>query len=170
MATRYPGESLWTNLPPPAECLAILVGCAELIVSGIGGLSDAAAFGKSYGVEIDSPAAAVETTNKEPPAPPPLLTRNQKTQKALVQAISFRNIQNGAVILTLACYTRDRKALGFALLYGAMSSLADAAIVSKYGIKELAGAHGVTMLNYLMLGGSLLYWARSDPWPFVGRV
>lgn len=164
MATRYPGESLWTNLPPPAECLAILVGCAELIVSGIGGLSDASAFGKSYGVEIDTPPAVAE--NKE--APP--LTRNQKTQKALVQAISFRNIQNGALILTLACYTRDRKALGFAVLYGAMSSLADAAIVKKYGIQELAGAHGVTMLNYLMVGGSLLYWARNDPWPFVGKA
>ncbi|KAI5362292.1 hypothetical protein Slin15195_G059430 [Septoria linicola] len=157
MASRYPGEPLFANFPPPAECLAILVGCAELIVSGIGGLSDARAFGKGYGLEIDA------ADEGQP------LSQSQKTQKALVQAVSFRNIQNGALILTLACYTRDRKALGFAVLYGAFSSLADAAIVTKYGISNLASGHGVTMLNYLLVGGSLLYWNRNDPWPFSGR-
>lgn len=158
MASRYPGESLFANFPPPAECLAILVGCAELIVSGIGGLSDAGAFGKGYGLEIDAPDGEKA------------LSQNQKTQKALVQAVSFRNIQNGALILTLACYTRDRKALGFAVLYGALSSLADAAVVKKYGVANMASGHGVTMLNYLLVGGSLLYWNRNDPWPFAGRT
>ncbi|PIA94288.1 hypothetical protein CB0940_08770 [Cercospora beticola] len=156
MASRYPGEGLFAHFPPPAECLAILVGCSELIISGIGGLSDAKAFGKGYGLEID----AVEDENKA-------LTQNQKTQKGLVQAVSFRNIQNGALILTLACYTRDRRSLGFAVLYGALSSLADAAIVKKYGYEALASAHGITMINYLAVGASLLYWGRNDPWPFT---
>ncbi|KAF2214028.1 hypothetical protein CERZMDRAFT_110994 [Cercospora zeae-maydis SCOH1-5] len=159
MASRYPGESLFAHFPPPAECLAILVGCSELIISGIGGLSDAQAFGKGYGLEIDSAVNDEEKVQA--------LSQNQKTQKGLVQAISYRNLQNGALILTLACYTRDRRSLGFAALYGALSSLADAAIVKKYGVAELASAHGIAMMNYLVVGGSLLYWGRNDPWPFT---
>ncbi|KAM3416322.1 hypothetical protein BST61_g7927 [Cercospora zeina] len=158
MASRYPGESLFAHFPPPAECLAILVGCSELIISGIGGLSDAQAFGKGYGLDIDS-AVNDEKTQ--------VLSQNQKTQKGLVQAISYRNLQNGALILTLACYTRDRKSLGFAVLYGALRSLADAAIVKKYGVADLASAHGIAMMNYLVVGGSLLYWGRNDPRPFA---
>jgi hypothetical protein len=151
---------MFAHLPPPAECLAILVGCAELVVFGLGGLSDHVAFAQGFGLQIDAPA---------PASPEHALTDNQKTHKALVQAIAARNIQNGALILTLACYTRNRTALGFAVLYGFLTTLADTLLVRTYGVKDLALGHLVGVVNSLAIGGSLLYWTRDDPWPFMGK-
>lgn len=147
MASRY---TIIAHLPPPAECLAILLGCAECIVFGLGGLSSPLDYSRGYGVPIDAPAEGIE------------LTENQRTQKALVQALAARHLQNGALILTLACYTRDRTALGFAVAYGAISTLADSLIVRSYGVHHLAGGHVVGVLNSLLVGGSLLYWRRGD--------
>jgi hypothetical protein len=153
MASQYhgPGATLWAHLPPPAECLAILLGCAEVIVFGIGGLANPADFANGYGLPIDAPAQeGVE------------LTQNQKTQKSLVKAIAARHVQNGVLILTLGLYTRNRAALGFAVAYGAISTLADTLIVSKNGVHNLAGGHGVAFVINSLIGGSLLYWGRED--------
>lgn len=152
MASRYPGQELFSNLPPPAECLAILVGCAETIMFGLGGLNDQVAWAKSFGVPIDAPKDTQDSGE------------NQRTKKALVQAIAARNIQNGALILTFACYTRDRTALGIAVGYGVITTLADYIIVQNHGLPHLAPGHLVGVANSLLIGGSLLYWGRNDPW------
>lgn len=147
MASRY---TIINHLPPPAECLAILLGCAECIVFGLGGLSSPLDYSKGYGLPIDAPQEGAEATE------------NQKTQKALVQALAARHLQNGALILTLGLYTRDRTALGFAVGYGVISTLADCLIVRKHGVDSLAGGHVVGLLNSLVVGGALLYWRRDD--------
>ena len=152
MASRSFGRELFDNLPPPSECLAILVGCAETIMFGLGGLNDQVAWAKSFGVPIDAPK------DTQDPA------ENQKTKKALVQAIAARNIQNGALILTFACYTRDRTALGIAVGYGVITTLADYIIVKNSGVPDLAPGHAIGIMNSLLIGGSLLYWRRDDPW------
>lgn len=145
---------MFDNLPPPAECLAILVGCAEVILFGIGGLSDHKAWAEGYGVEVDTP---------EDGRP---LTKSQKVQKGLIQALAARNIQNGVLLLTLALYTRERTALGFAVLYGTITTLADTLIVKNCGRPELVPGHAVGVFNSLAIGSALLYWGRNDPWPW----
>lgn len=147
MASRY---NIINHLPPPAECLAILLGCAECIVFGLGGLSSPLDYSRGYGLPIDAAAEGTEATE------------NQKTQKALVQALAARHLQNGALILTLGLYTRDRVALGFAVVYGVISTLTDSLIVKNYGINHLAGGHVIGVLNSLAVGGALLYWRRDD--------
>ncbi|CZT24020.1 uncharacterized protein RCC_09737 [Ramularia collo-cygni] len=148
MASRY---TIINHLPPPAECLAILLGCAECIVFGLGGLSSPADYARGYGLPIDAPTEEGQE-----------LTDNQKTQKALVTALAARHVQNGVLILTLGLYTRERTALGFAVAYGVISTLADSFIVKSYGINHLAGAHVIGFLNSLVVGGALLCWRRDD--------
>jgi hypothetical protein len=152
MASQYqgPGATLWAHMPPPAECLAILVGCAEVVVFGLGGLANPADFASGYGLPIDAAKEGVEPTE------------NQKTQSALVKAICARHVQNGALILTFGLYTRNRAALGFAVAYGAFSALADTLIVRNNGVHHLAGGHVIAVFNALAVGGSLLYWGRYD--------
>ncbi|KXS98804.1 hypothetical protein AC578_2066, partial [Pseudocercospora eumusae] len=130
MASRSFTRELFANLPPPSECLAILVGCAETLMFGLAGLHDPVAWAKSFGVPIDAPK---DTGTAE----------NQKTKKALVQAIAARNIQHGALILTFACYTRDRTALGLAVGYGVITTLADYVIVRNSGVEDLAPGHAI---------------------------
>lgn len=79
-----------------------------------------------------------------------------------MQAIAARNMQNGALILTLALYTRDRTALGIAVGLGVITTLADTLIVRSKGVQETVAFHGIGILNSLLLGGSLLYWGRED--------
>lgn len=155
MASTYPGLNLrehFKYLPPPAECLAILIGTAELVVFGLGGLTDAKAFANGYGVKLDSPPEGQEPDE------------NQKTHEGLVKAVAARNVQNGALILTFALFTRDRRSLGFAVAYGLITTAADTWIVSKYGLQNMVGGHAIGMMNSLLIGGSLLYWGRNDPW------
>lgn len=155
MASEY---TIIKHLPPPAECLAILLGCAECIVFGLGGLSSPADYAKGYGLPIDAPPPSISADSENK-----ALTDNQKTQKALVTALAARHVQNGVLILTLALYTRERTALGFAVGYGVISTLADSFIVKRYGVGELAGGHVIGVLNSVVVGGALLYWKRDQP-------
>lgn len=152
MASSQLGLSIrehFAYLPPPAECLAILVGTAELVVFGLGGLSDTTAVAKGYGLNPPSSTSSPE---------------DRKTNEGLIRAIAARNIQNGALILTFALYTRDRRSLGLAVAYGVITTLADSWIVAKYGVKDLVGGHVVGVVNSLLIGGSLLWWKRGDAW------
>ncbi|EGP88756.1 unnamed protein product [Zymoseptoria tritici ST99CH_1A5] len=152
MASQYqgPGATLWAHMPPPAECLAILVGCAEVVVFGLGGLANPSDFSNGYGLPIDAATEGVQAT------------QSQKTQSALVKAIASRHVQNGALILTFGLYTRNRTALGFAVAYSAISALADTLLVKNNGVDSLAGGHVIAALNSLLVGGALLYWKRDD--------
>lgn len=75
-----------------------------------------------------------------------------------------RNIQNGCVILALGLYVRDRRALGIAMVANLITTTSDALIVSKYGVEETFWGHVFGMANSVLIGGSLLYWKRGDPW------
>lgn len=151
--TRLPSlnNSMFSNLPPPSECLAILLGLAELTAFGLVGLTDPSSWSQNYGLPI-------QTTD------PHATTSQTTTKRALVQAIAARNIQNGALLLTLALYTRDRTALGIAVGLGCITTLADTLIVSKSGLKDMSWGHGIGMVNSVLIGGSLLLWRRDDGW------
>lgn len=138
--------TLFSRLPPPSECLAILLGLAELTAFGLTGLTDPSAWSQNYGLPIQNTSTPGETT----------------TKRALVQAIAARNIQNGALILTLALYTRDRTALGIAIGLGVITTLADTLIVSARGVRDMGWGHAVGVVNSVLIGGSLLWWGRED--------
>ncbi|KAK4502953.1 hypothetical protein PRZ48_006380 [Zasmidium cellare] len=148
-STRFTSNSLFSNLPPPSECLAILLGLAELTAFGLTGLTDPTTFSTNYGLPIQSTSAAQHTSETT-------------TKRALVQAIAARNIQNGALLLTLALYTRDRTALGIAVGLGVVTTLADTLIVRANGVKDTVAFHAVGVVNCVLLGGSLLWWGRED--------
>ncbi|TKA67862.1 hypothetical protein B0A55_08413 [Friedmanniomyces simplex] len=151
-------QNFRANLPPPAECLAILVGCMELTVFGLGGLANPLEFSKGYGLPLltSSSTSSSDIATKD--------EENDKTQQAYVAAIAARNIQNGVLLLTLGCYVRDRRALGFAVAAGLVATVADTLIVQYYGVKEAVWGHLFGVFNSVAIGGSLLYWGRNDPW------
>ncbi|TKA41814.1 hypothetical protein B0A54_08240 [Friedmanniomyces endolithicus] len=132
-------ESFRANLPPPAECLAILVGCMELTVFGLGGLANPVEFCKGYGLPLITSSSSSTTSSDT-------ITKindsdNDKLQQAYVAAIAARNIQNGVLLLTLGCYVRDRRALGVAVAAGLVATVADTLIVQYYGLKEAVWGH-----------------------------
>ncbi|KAK5109130.1 hypothetical protein LTR62_007492 [Meristemomyces frigidus] len=148
------------NLPPPAECLAILVGCMELTVFGLGGLANPLEFSKGFGVPMTSShTARISATPESDKAE----TKAEKTQQAYIAAIAARNLQNGILILTLGCYVKDRRALGVAVACGLVATISDALIVRYYGAKEAIWGHLFGVFNSAAIGGSLLYWGRTDP-------
>ena len=159
-------RNFYENLPPPAECLAILVGCAELTVFGLGGLANPVEFAKGYGL----PLSSASTSQKHPGAvqssegEDKTSDQARKTQEGLVAAIAGRNITSGVLILTLACYTRDRRALGIVIAANAVTTLVDALVVKYKGMEGQVFGHGVGVFNSVAIGYSLLHWAREDPW------
>lgn len=165
MATTSTTRNLFAGLPPPAECLAILVGVAELTLFGLGGLANTTEFAKGYGLPLPSAAAsqthpgALEAGTAKDKSESEAVHR---TQSALVAAIAARNIQNGIVILTFACYWRDRRALGTVLLGSFVTTLADLLLVKWYGAQEAVFGHVIGVLNTSCIGGALLYWSRDD--------
>lgn len=160
-------HDLWANLPPPAECLGILLGCAEITIFGLGGLANRVEFSKAYGL----PIVRASTTQTHPGAleaqdatEKTTGSQAERTQEALIAAIAARNLQNGVLLVALGCYVRDRRALGVAVLVGLVTTGADLWIVQSYGVREAAFGHVFGLFNSLAIGGSLLYWARTDPW------
>jgi hypothetical protein len=159
-------RNLFQHLPPPAECLAILIGTAELTVFGIAGFVDPAQWAKVFGVPMLAASAAqkhpgaLESTAEESKQ----ATETRNTQKALITALAARNAQNGLLMLTFGVWLRDRKALGIAAILGTVTTATDYFVVKSYGVKEAASAHLVGVLNCILVGGSLLYWGRNDPW------
>lgn len=154
-------------LPPPAECLAILVGCAELTIFGLAGIASPPDFATGYGLPIKSASSA----QKHPGALQPSSADDSKasnevskTEEALIKAVAARNIQHGALILAFALYTKDRKALGLTVAAGFITTVADLIIVHLYGAKEAAFGHIIGVSNTVLIGGSLLWWGRYDKW------
>jgi len=148
----------YQHLPPPAETLAILLGCMELSVFGLGGLANPLEFSKGYGLPLTSSSSvqteSSPTTNSE--------AKHKTQQEALIAAIAARNVQNGVLLLTFGLYFRDRRALGVVVAAGLVATVADAWIVWAYGVKDAVWGHVFGVFNSAAIGGSLLYWGRAD--------
>ncbi|OQN96382.1 hypothetical protein B0A48_17634 [Cryoendolithus antarcticus] len=155
MATLGSSRNIWSTLPPPAECLAILVGLAEVSIFGLAGLANTTEFAKGYGLPL--PAARPESTADLKDE------KDANTQRALVAAIAARNIEKGIIILAFATYWRDRRALGTVFATGLVTTVADLMLVRWYGVKEAVFGHVIGVFNCAAIGGALLYWGRSDP-------
>ena len=158
-----PSNSLFANLPPPAECLAILVGFAEITIFGLAGLANPPSFAKGLGLPItnssdDSAQLEAGTT------PPQEGTKAAKTQRGLILALAARNLEKGLTVMAFACYWRDRKALGTCIFAGLLTTAADYLAVKWYGEEEAAFGHVIGMANCSLIGGALLYWSRDGSW------
>ena len=155
------------GLPPPAECLAIGVGCMELTLFGLAGLLNPIEFAKGFGVPMVTPSSAdLEAGGALEGATIQEKQRSEKvqnTQSAYVAAIAARNLQNGVLLLVFGCYLRDRRALGYAVAAGVVATVSDAVICSAYGLPDAIFGHLFGVCNSVLIGGSLLYWGRYDP-------
>jgi hypothetical protein len=157
-------QNFRAGLPPPAECLAILVGCLELTVFGLGGLANPVEFAKGYGLPLISKSTtqahpgAVESSDDEKSKDADV----QRTQQAYIAAIAARNLHNGILLLTLGCYVRDRRALGIAIASGLVTTVGDVLIVQWYGVKDAVWGHVFGVVNSAAIGYSLLHWGRND--------
>ncbi|KAF2825227.1 hypothetical protein CC86DRAFT_467730 [Ophiobolus disseminans] len=155
-------RNLFHHLPPPAECLALIVGALELLPFGILGLRNPAVFADGYGLPIANDTSSSNTsTNGNASGLSP--EAEQQTKKALVAAIAARNVQNGILLLTFGLVLRDRRSLGVAVMAGLVATVADTVIVRAYGVKDKIAGHYIGIFNSLAIGGSLLYWGRNDP-------
>lgn len=165
-----PKRNILHRLPPPAECLALVIATLELLPFGIAGLRNPSTFAAGFGLPIqsspkDSSLAADQTDtlpSKPTPDSPLLDSTDETTKKALVAAIAARNIQNGMLLLVFGLVLRDRRGLGVAVLAGLVTTVADSVIVRAYGAREKVVGHYVGVFNCLAVGGSLLYWGRGD--------
>ncbi|KAK4561494.1 hypothetical protein LTR86_004812 [Recurvomyces mirabilis] len=126
-------QNFRAGLPPPAECLAILVGCMEVTIFGLGGFANPLEFSRGFGVPM-LPAGSTTSTASDGKSSGD--DQVQKTQQAYITAIAARNLQNGILLLTLGCYY--------------------------YGVKEAIWGHVFGIVNSAAIGGSLLYWSRTD--------
>jgi hypothetical protein len=156
-------RNLFHHMPPPAECLALIIGTLELLPFGVIGLRNPTFFAEGYGLPISNtpdstnPSAAVKINSSSLS-----LEAEQQTKKALVAAIAARNVQNGILLLTFGLVLRDRRSLGVAVLAGMIATVADTIIVRLYGVKDKIAGHYIGVFNSLAIGGSLLYWGRHD--------
>ena len=156
-------SNLFHHLPPPAECLALIIGTLELLPFGIIGLRNPALFADGYGLPIsDAPASSDASTSSKSNTSTPSREAEQQTKKALVAAIAARNVQNGILLLTFGLVLRDRRSLGVAVMAGLVATVADTVIVRAYGVKDKIAGHYVGIFNSLVVGGSLLYWGQHD--------
>jgi hypothetical protein len=159
-----PTRNLFHHLPPPAECLALLIGTLELLPFGIIGLRNPAFFAEGYGLPISNTPTSDDTSTSSKPNSSGLSPEAEhNTKKALVAAIAARNLQNGILLLTFGVVLRDRRSLGVAVMAGLIATVADVVIVRAYGVKDKIAGHYVGVFNSLAIGGSLLYWGRDDP-------
>lgn len=165
MASHF--RETFAHLPPPAECLAILVGCAEVTIFGLAGLASPVEFAKGYGLPLLSsssaqkhPGALQSSSDEDSKASQSV----QQTQETLVAAVAARNIQHGVLILAFALYWRDRKALGTVVAAGFVTTFADLLLVHWYGAKEAVFGHVIGIANCSLIGGALLWWGRNDKW------
>jgi hypothetical protein len=156
-------RNLFANLPPPAECLAILVGTAEITLFGLAGLANPASFAKGFGLPIQDSSSAFEkdleagTTTQSPDSV-------SNTQRGLILALAARNLEKGITLLAFACYWRDRKALGTCIFAGLLTTGVDYLVVKWYGAQEAAFGHVIGLANCGLIGGALLYWSRDGAW------
>ena len=159
-------RDIYAHMPPPAETLAILVGTMELTVFGLGGLANPVEFAKGYGLPLLPATSKTQTAGPSEVSKADAKNDQQNSpgrrQEAWILSTVARNIQNGAVLLALGLYARDRRALGIAVSAGLITTVADAVIVQYYGVKEAVWGHVFGIVNSIAIGGSLLYWRRED--------
>ncbi|GAB7359778.1 hypothetical protein MBLNU230_g6949t1 [Neophaeotheca triangularis] len=159
MATTF--RDNFKYLPQPAECLAILIGCAELSIFGLAGLANPSAFIQNYG--LPAITAAPKTNSQILDAKSSQATKDADVRQAYIAAIAARNMQNGICLLAFACYWRDRRALGTVVASAVVTTFADWMIVRWYGVKEAEFGHVIGVVNSTAIGASLLYWV-GEAW------
>jgi hypothetical protein len=130
-------RNLFANLPPPAECLAILIGTAEITLFGLAGFANPASFATGFGLPIQDSSSSQKNLEAGTPQSP---DSAENTQRGLVLALAARNLEKGLTLLAFACYWRDRKA------------------------REAAFGHVIGLANCGLIGGALLYWSRDGAW------
>lgn len=160
-------RTLFENLLPPAECLAILVGTAEITIFGLAGFANPSSFATGFGLPITPSTSDSNDKNAQLEAgttTPHESSKAQKTQQGLLLAIAARNLEKGLTVLAFACYWRDRKAVGTCVLAGLVTTAADYLAVKWYGEEEAAFGHVIGMMNSTLIGGALLYWTRGGSW------
>lgn len=161
-------RNLFTNLPPPAECLAILIGTAEITIFGLAGLANPTSFAKGFGLPLlpstESQLEAGENKNKNNSSDKPPSTAAEKAHRGLLLALAARNLEKGLTVLAFACYFRDRKAVGTCIFAGLLTTTADYLAVKWYGEREAAAGHVIGMANCSLVGGALLWWGREGGW------
>ena len=158
-------RNLFANLPPPAECLAILIGTAEITLFGLAGLADPPSFAKGFGLPIQP--STQEPSEKDLEAgtsSSQSSTSAANTQRGLILALAARNLEKGITLLAFACYWRDRKALGTCIFAGLLTTGVDYLVVKWYGAQEAAFGHVIGLANCGLIGGALLYWSRDGAW------
>ncbi|KAL1590777.1 hypothetical protein WHR41_00799 [Cladosporium halotolerans] len=163
-------RNFFANLPPPAECLAILVGTAEITIFGLAGFADPPSFASGFGLPIAPPPSsdakleANTASSSSSSTTPAEESTAQKTQRGLVLALAARNLEKGLTLLAFACYWRDRKALGTCVFAGLVTTAADFLVVKWYGVQDAAFGHVIGIANCGLIGGALLYWGREGQW------
>jgi L-lactate permease len=167
MATTSTTQSLFANLPPPAECLAILVGFAEITVFGLAGFANPPSFAKGFGLPVTNSSDSNSSDSKleaGSATTPQEVSKATKTQQGLILALAARNLEKGLTVMAFACYWRDRKALGTCIFAGLITTAADYLAVKWYGEEEAAFGHVIGIVNCSLIGGALLYWSRDGAW------
>ena len=159
-----PSNSLFANLPPPAECLAILVGFAEITIFGLAGLANPPSFAKGLGLPITNSSSSSESQLEAGATTPQEASKAAKIQRGLILALAARNLEKGLTVMVFACYWRDRKALGTCIFAGLLTTAADYLAVKWYGEEDAAFGHVIGMANCSLIGGALLYWSRDGSW------
>lgn len=155
-------QKVFSHLPPPIEFLAILIGCAELSIFGVRGLSNPGGWLEGFGLPVlRQPKLDSSTPQGEQEHVPDV----HHSQRALVDALAARNIQNGVLILTFACFIRDRRALGTVVLAGLITTGADTLVAWRYGVKNSVAGHLIGIANCIGIGGGLLLWGREEAIP-----
>lgn len=158
-------NSVLARLPPAAECLAILIGCAELSVFGLRGVTNPSGWLEGFGLPpLRLPAVQCVTSETEADDGESGSSSIHNAQRALVEALAARNIQNGALILTFALVIRDRRALGVAVTAGLITTLSDTIVTWRYGMREAVLGHLVGVANCVGIGSALL-WPSLRPRP-----
>jgi hypothetical protein len=155
-------RNLFANLPPPAECLAILIGTAEITLFGLAGFADPPSFAKGFGLPIRDSSSSEK--DLETGTSTQSTTSAENTQRGLTLALAARNLEKGITLLAFACYWRDRKALGTCIFAGLLTTGVDYLVVKWYGAQEAAFGHVIGLANCGLIGGALLYWSRDGAW------
>ena len=162
-------RDFFAGLPPPAECLAILIGTAEITLFGLAGFANPSSFATGFGLPIaPSPSSSGDKTASLEANTPHEASQSANTQRGLTLALAARNGEKGLTLLAFACYWRDRRALGTCVLAGLITTAADYLVVKWYGAKEAAAGHVIGMANCGLIGGALLYYTRDSAWPLLG--